>query len=320
MLALAFLAVIAVSVAATVWFTHRGSGNQAAVSSPVSSGGVASAGDTGPVGIITEDPTCDRWQTLAGERSTKLEEWGKREPAIPAAAWTPDQRRVYESTARVLLAASDQTVPLARDTPHRVMRELYEQQIAYSRAYAERIPTYTPADNYLAEVRNNLAGVLSRICDAISDLSAADRESSVPTVSPPTHVAPIGSAAEPEPFLKATVPVCSEISAQADRINAELTPWYKVDSSVPGKQWDEASRLLWEKAAPVLNRDADEIEAMGRSSGNSVMEDFMVLSAQYFRAFASSFPSYLPADAKLYAAANMSHNAVNSACDAVRGR
>ena len=39
--------------------------------------------------------------------------------------------------------AADQTVPLAKLTPHRVMRELYEQFIAYARAYSDAIPTYT---------------------------------------------------------------------------------------------------------------------------------------------------------------------------------
>jgi len=50
-------------------------------------------------------------------------------------------------------------VALAKRTPHRVMRELYEQFIAYSRAYADRIPTYTPPDDNFALVRS--CGVLS---------------------------------------------------------------------------------------------------------------------------------------------------------------
>ena len=49
-------------------------------------------------------------------------------------------------------AAARQTVPLVRLTPHRVMRELYEQFIAYARAYADSLPTYTEADNHLASI------------------------------------------------------------------------------------------------------------------------------------------------------------------------
>ncbi len=39
--------------------------------------------------------------------------------------------------------AADQTVALAKLTPHRVMRELYQQFIAYARAYSDAIATYT---------------------------------------------------------------------------------------------------------------------------------------------------------------------------------
>ena len=39
--------------------------------------------------------------------------------------------------------AADQTVNLVKMTPHRVMRELYEQFIAYARAFADAVPTYT---------------------------------------------------------------------------------------------------------------------------------------------------------------------------------
>ena len=37
---------------------------------------------------------------------------------------------------------------LAKLTPHRVMRELYEQFIAYARAYSDAVPTYTKPDNH----------------------------------------------------------------------------------------------------------------------------------------------------------------------------
>ncbi len=43
-------------------------------------------------------------------------------------------------------------VNLAKQTPHRVVRELYEQYIAYGRAYVDSIPTYMPADDVLADV------------------------------------------------------------------------------------------------------------------------------------------------------------------------
>ena len=46
-------------------------------------------------------------------------------------------------------SAADQTVDLVKLTPHRVMRELYEQFIAYARAFADSVPTYTADDDSL---------------------------------------------------------------------------------------------------------------------------------------------------------------------------
>ena len=72
--------------------------------------------------------------------------------SIPAADWTPELRAQYEEVGRALRSAADQAVPLVKLTPHRVVRELYEQFIAYARAYSDAIPTYTPVDQHLVGV------------------------------------------------------------------------------------------------------------------------------------------------------------------------
>ena len=68
---------------------------------------------------------------------------------FPASAWTEQQRAQYLAAGQAMRGAAAQTVGLVKLTPHRVMRELYEQFIAYARAYAQRIPNYIPADNNL---------------------------------------------------------------------------------------------------------------------------------------------------------------------------
>lgn len=322
LLALAFLAVIAVSVAATVWFTHRGSGNQAAggISSSVATGEVASAGDTGPVGIITEDPTCDRWQTLEHDVASKLAEWNKRDPAVPGSAWTPQQRQMFESAARVLHAQADQSVPLAKETPHRVMRELYEQQIAYSRAYADALSNYMPADEGLALTTNGLAAALTSICAAITNLSAADRAPSVPPIAPPSVIAPTANPSDPARFLTSSSDACAKIQALTDRQAQELELWYRTDPDIPASQRSSADKILWDMAAKVLRLGADKTEKIGRSySGNAVMEDFLLVAAQYFRAFSNAVPTSTAADAKLYDAAQKAQVSVLMACKALRG-
>ncbi len=147
--AVALVAVIGVTVAVTLSVTGGGSGENPPTTSPTSGNGgnseIASANDKGPATIITEDPTCAAVSTnprrTRGPSSVTV--GTARDPSISASAWTPAIRAQYEAVGQAMRSAADQMVSLVKLTPHRVMRELYEQFIAYSRAYADRIPTYT---------------------------------------------------------------------------------------------------------------------------------------------------------------------------------
>lgn len=315
-LALAFLAVIAVSVAATVWVTHRVSG--AGRSQASANGESASAGDTGPVGIITEDPTCDRWVATQNQVAAQLTEWGNRDSSVPASAWTPVQREMFESAARVWQAQAERLIPLARETPHRVMRELYEQRIAYTRAYANAISNYTPVDDNLAIVGNDLGAALSHICLSIANFAVANRGTSVPAAAAPTAIAPVGDPANPQRFLTAPSDACPRITALAQRKQRELEQWYKTDSNIPASQRSPADQVLAQMAATVLGHGADELDQIGRSAGNPVMEDFLVLAAQYYRAYVNALPSSIPADEEIYGTAQSAQVAVYDACKIVQ--
>src|SRR3954466_11473596 len=90
---IALLAVIAVTVVITVLVVGKNSGGG---ESPTPTNGdgsdFASANDKGPVGIITEDPTCAAWNRIADAyvgTETKVR-WSSRDTSIPASAWTPD--------------------------------------------------------------------------------------------------------------------------------------------------------------------------------------------------------------------------------------
>ncbi len=97
LVAFAVLLVVAISVGATLLFT-RGNGDNSPTTSPSppttgASGDIASANDTGPVSVITEDPTCDPWRPIANTLADQERNgWDKRDPSIPATAWTPEQR------------------------------------------------------------------------------------------------------------------------------------------------------------------------------------------------------------------------------------
>ncbi|MCB0932068.1 MAG: hypothetical protein KDB71_09250 [Mycobacterium sp.] len=314
---------IAVSVAATVWFTQRGSGSQGgsgAGGSQVSADGeIASAGDTGPVGIITEDPTCERLLKMQNQAASQLADWGNRDAAVPASEWTPEQRQMYDTAARILHAEADQLIPLARDTPHRVMRELYEQVIAYDRAYANAIPNYSPSDDDLAVVRNGLGAAQMNICLAIDSYAATNRAPSVQTAAPPTTIAPVGDPGKPQRFLAAPSDACPRLKASVHRQTLELEQWYKTDPNVQPSQRNATDKIVWNIAATVLDHSAGELDEIARSSGNPAMEDFLVLAAQYFRAYVAAIPSYVPADEHLYEVAQKVDIGVLTACSAVQG-
>jgi hypothetical protein len=110
--------------------------------------------------------------------------WLQRGPAIPANAWAPEQRAQHEAVGQAMRSAADQTVPLAKLTMHRVMRELYEQFIVYARAYVDRIATYTAPDDNLASIANSASGALGGICTAATNGSAAARGPLVALAAP----------------------------------------------------------------------------------------------------------------------------------------
>lgn len=90
------------------------------------------------------------------------------------------------------------------------MRETYAQIIAYNRAYADTVTSYTAADNTLIQVANSAGETATRICDAISGSSAAAIAPTVAAAPPPTTVTPVADLANPHRFLTGANPVCTE--------------------------------------------------------------------------------------------------------------
>ena len=144
----ALIAVIAITAVVAISLSGRdndkGSGPTVTAGSG-SSSEFASANDTGPVTIITEDPSCAPWLPIANTFSdSSKNSWGKRDPSVPATAWNAEQRAQYQSMGDAMKAAAEQAAPLTKTTPHRVMRQLYEQYIAYIRAFVDKTPPTRP--------------------------------------------------------------------------------------------------------------------------------------------------------------------------------
>jgi hypothetical protein len=316
------VAVLATILAAVLLFgggsdSPKGANPQAG-SSGEQPAGIASANDTGPVSVITEDPSCAAWTSINNELAGSGEGlWNDRDRNVPASAWTEKQRAQFLAAGQSMRGAAAQTVGLVKLTPHRVMRELYEQFIAYARAYAERIPKYTPADNNLAGAANSAASALGSICAAIADGSAAARGPLVPPAAPPTEIARVGNPTNPQPFLLAPSPVCAQWQSALDQFGKNTAAWQQIDPNIPAIYWNREQKATNYAVAPVMNAYAGKLEQLGRQSDNAVWQDLANLSAQYRRAFVVSLPTYAPADNHLANAANYASTTILGACAAM---
>ncbi|MBJ7341848.1 hypothetical protein [Mycolicibacterium sp.] len=332
--AVALVAVLGVIVGATLYFTRdsssgtstpSGSQTRAAGASSVNPNTTpnpadfASAADTEPVGIITAEPTCTSWSGI-DETLTAAQQngWNQRDPSAPATAWTASQKATYEAVALAMRSAADQTVALAKQTPHRVVRELYAQTTAYLTAYADSVATYVPANDNLAQTATSTAQALTSICEAIANGSATARAGLIPATADPT--ASTASTGPPTPFFTPpTDPVCSRWHALVAKYTTAFAPWRGTNQAVPATQWGPAQRSINDAVAPLMVAFADDAETLGQGTANGVFQDFAVLAGEYRRAFAAALPTYVPADGALTRTASAATGAIDSACMATEG-
>lgn len=322
--AVSLIAGLAIVLAAVLLYDRRGSKEDSSPPSGTSSAqetpAVASAHDTGPVAVITDDPSCSAWTAINNSLSNDGQGlWNDRDRSLPASAWNDKQRVQFVAAAESMRNAATQAVGLVKLTPHRVMRELYEQFIAYTHAYVAHVPKYVPADDNLAGTANSAASALGAICTAITDGSAAARGPMVPPLAPPPQVPPARSSVHPQPFLSNANPVCAQWTSALDQFGRQTATWQTINPSIPAILWSDGQRAANYAAARVMNTSADDLQQMGRNSGNFVWQDFADLTAQYRRAFAVAVPSYSPSDNHLANAANYLSTTVLGACGAVQG-
>lgn len=313
--AVALLVVIGVTAAVTISVTSDGSGDDSTPSA--NDFGLASAGDDGPVNVILEDPSCGTWSrvqtTLADSQST----WSDRDPSVPATSWTPEQRSAYTTVAEAMNRAANQTVQLVSLTPHRVVRELYEQFIAYARAYSAAIPSYEPEDDNLAGVVTASSAALGFMCGAITQGSAQSRGPLIATPQPPSEVSELTEPDSPTRFLQTSDPVCREWGPLLEQFTRDSSEWQALDASIPASDWTVTQRAAVDAVIPKMEAYADELERLGKASENPIFEDFATFAAQYRRAYAEALPTYGPSDSYLSRTSAMAASTVFEACSAV---
>jgi hypothetical protein len=310
------LVVIGVTVAVTISVTKGGDDD-----GPTPTGdtfGLASADDKGPANIITEDASCAAWTPIA-QTFVDVQDrvgFGDRDPDIAASDWTPQQRSQFEEVGRAARNAADQTVGVTKLTPHRVMRELYEQYIAYARAYSDSIPSYSPHDDHLARVFTSIGSAIAHVCSAIKYESAESRGPLIPAPTQPSGVAPIEDPNDPTKFMGSADAKCEDWFRTLEQFATATKDWQRLDPANPASAWTPAQRQVIDAVIPVMNKLADDIQALGDASNNLVFRDFAVFAAQYRRAYAESLPSYTAADSYLSGVSSSTTSAIWEACKA----
>nr|WP_260939233.1 hypothetical protein [Mycolicibacterium llatzerense] len=312
---IALTATVAVSCTKNSGDSNGGGGGGTKTSAAQSD--VASANDNGPVGIITEDPSCAPWtpitNTLAGVESNG---WLKRDPSIPLGAWTPEARGQYEAVGKAMRKAADQAVPLSKMTTHRVMREMYGQFIAYSRAYADSLMTYTAVDDNLASAASTASLVITYVCGAVISGAAEARASLVPAPAPPPTVAPVGNLSNPQRIFDTPDTVCSELSPTLQQLlqNPVFKSWVNGDPSVPAANLPPDQQALADAVAPLMTSTADALETLAKKTSNPVVRDFIELGVQYRRTFVQALATYQANDQDVYLAGQYAPGVVSMAC------
>ena len=318
LIAVAVLLVVAISVGATLIFTRDSGGSVGTTPSSAPASDFASAGDAGPVKVISDEPTC---QTFNGINNALADiqnnGWGAERATLgPASEWTNDQRLRVEAVAGSMRNAADQIIPLAKKTPNRVVRELYQQIVAYGRAYSQSINSYTPSDDGFASVFVNGTSAIIGICNSI-DFGSASRSLALKRPAQPTQVAPLGDPADPKRFVTLANTACVNWRDRLDRFNAESSPeWQDRDSSIPASQWSPARHAVEEAARPQLAAYADDMTNLAMQSDNAVFEDFATTASIYVQAFLASGDSYVSADGWLSYSAFRLANLLSGACRA----
>jgi hypothetical protein len=320
LVAIAVLLVIGVTIGATLLFTRGGGGGGPTPTTSGAPSDIASANDTGPVAIITDEPTCKTFNDINNSLAdVQKNGWADQRGALgPASQWTPDQRSQVQAVVSATRNAADQMVALAKETPHRLVRELYEQFIAYGRAYSDSIPNYLPSDDALASANVAASSALFGICDAI-EYGSAGRSLAVQPVAPPSKVATARNPADPQRFITTSNDSCTTWKQITDKFNAGTAAWQALDTGVPASQWTPDRRAMQTAALPFLTTWATDMEDTGRASGNPAFEDFAVAAALYMRAYLAAGDNYIGADSWLSYVTYRVSNLIRAACSAASG-
>lgn len=318
---IATVVIVIVAVTAVVITVVKSEGSSTGDSETVSAApsDVASAGDKEPVSIVIEDASCDAQIPIFKNfyEGIKASGYDDMDRTVPASLWSPEERRSASEAKRVTAATIAQMGPLVKLTTHRVMRELYEQTMAYWQAWIDKVPTYVGSDDAYWAAGNSGERAIIKMCEALRYKPAQARSFLADPPIPPKSFSEVTSAT-PQPFLAGGADQCGEYTATMAGYYDDpvIDQWLKIDYKIVASGWDSNQRQLTEKAGDILIKLAHKLSNLGSDSGNPVMADFTAMGAQYLTAYAHALPSYTPNDNYLLNAGLALVRLVNFGCKA----
>jgi hypothetical protein len=93
--------------------------------------------------------------------------WGNLNPNEPASAWTSDERAIADAAIPIMNRSADRIEDLGNQSSNPVLRDFADYAAQYRRAYAASLPTYVPADFYLADTALRTTSLISEACKAV---------------------------------------------------------------------------------------------------------------------------------------------------------
>lgn len=314
LVAVAVLLVISISVGVTLIVT-REDGDEPSQTAGANTSDIASANDTGPVAIIMEEPTCKAFNTINNSLADIVANgWAENRAQLGSLSeWSPQQREQVQAVSAAMRNAADQAVALARETPNRVVREIYDQFIAFGRAYADSVATYTPRNDNLASANVSASGALIGICNSI-EYESAGRSIAVEPLRPPSELSRARNPADAGPFLSDTNGQCGDWVARLDQFIATTPDWQTRDGSIPASQWTAERVALERSTVPLLEQYASQASEAGRASGNPVFEDLAETAALYIRSYTAASEQYVQGDSWLQYTGFRISNLIAAAC------
>lgn len=98
-----------------------------------------------PTFAVNVDPVCDEWGVINDEYRGKRVEWIGTDAKVPAAQWSPEQRKISLGVVPLLKQEGAELRRLAEKAGDPVLRNLLGLTAAYQERFAQRLPSYTPA-------------------------------------------------------------------------------------------------------------------------------------------------------------------------------